>query len=211
MSDTEKKIYFGEEQAFILPMDYLTSVSPYFENAFKGAFREAVEKKIKLPNVKIKTFSIYVEWLYSRHIVDKDGEAFVTENATYTPRHSTLLNLYLFADEYDHPQLRRDVLQVFVKHSNQYENCVPIETVIKAYNRLPSTSPLLRFLVDHYAHEWNASSNKIEPPFPAQFLFSLSVKSLTQAMNHELPRRVESPYLNDCDYHEHDVEKEAGK
>ncbi|KAE9969166.1 hypothetical protein BLS_005464 [Venturia inaequalis] len=200
---------FGEKQDYILPMEYLTSVSPYFENAFKGSFREAVEKKISLANVEVETFGIYVEWLNSHKIVDENGEAFAGENAIEISRHAVLLKLYLFADEYDHPQLRRDVLEVFIRHTNKYTHCVGVETTSKAYDRLPANSPLLRFLVDHYACEWSPASTATETFPPIQFLYMLAIKLRAQADCLQLPRRVQSPYLNDCDYHEHDAEKEA--
>lgn len=196
---------FGEKQEFILPMGYLSSVSPYFENAFKGSFREATEKKIQLSNVEPETFGIYVEWLNSRQILDTDGEAFVGENDTDISRHSVLLKLYIFADEYDHPQLRRDVLQIFIMHTEKYKKCVPIKSISEAYSRLPSNSPLLRFLVDHYAFDWGSTEpKKTESEHPLHFLYSLAFKLQNQANNFELPRKVQSPYLNECDYHEHD-------
>ncbi|RDI82391.1 hypothetical protein Vi05172_g7703 [Venturia inaequalis] len=200
---------FGKKQDYILPMEYLTSVSPYFENAFKGSFREAVEKKISLANVEVETFGIYVEWLNSHKIVDESGEDFVGESETRVSQHPVLLKLYLFADEYDHPQLRRDVLEVFIRHTNKYTKCVKVKTISKAYDRLPSNSPLLRFLVDHYAYQWSPTSTATEKSLPVQFLYSLAIKLRAQTRSLELPRRVKSPYLNDCDYHEHDAEKEA--
>lgn len=200
---------FGEKQDYILPMEYLTSVSPYFENAFKGSFREAVEKKISLANVEVETFGIYVEWLNGREIVDSNGKAFVGASATHDSQQAVLLKLYLFADEYDHPQLRRDVLQVFIRHTNKYTHCVEFETISKAYDRLPSNSPLLRFLVDHYAYEWNPPNDTTERSLPVQFLYSLAITLCAQAASLQLPRTVKSPYLDDCDYHEHDAEKEA--
>lgn len=135
-------------------MEHLSSVSPYFENAFKGSFREATEKQIGLPNVEPDTFSIYVEWWNSYQIVDTDGKAFNGENTKPgTSRRLILLKLYVFADEYDNPQLRRDVLHVFVRYTNKCTEYGIFETVSEAYDRLPSNSPLLRFLVDHYAYE----------------------------------------------------------
>ncbi|QDS76608.1 hypothetical protein FKW77_007676 [Venturia effusa] len=205
---------FGESKEFVLPMEYLTSVSPYFEKAFEGSFREAGEKKIGLSNVEPDTFSIYVEWLHSRQIVDVDGGRFDGKKDALTEkaRHMALLKLYIFADEYDNPQFRRDTLHAFTRYTNKYTECVGPDAICQAYDRLPPNSPLLRFLVDHYAYEWSPRTpDPAGTKLPIQFLYIVAIKLRAQAVDHQLPRSTKSPYLNDCDYHEHDGEKKEEK
>lgn len=60
---------FGDEkQELVLPREYLTTVSEFFENRFKSAFREDNEKSLRLDDVETRTFRIFVEWLHGRKL-----------------------------------------------------------------------------------------------------------------------------------------------
>jgi hypothetical protein len=67
----------------------------------------------------------------------QDGEA-------DEPRFTELMQLYIFSDQFDVPQLRRDVMDTFMKYQEDYTSMYTISSVGLAYDRLPTSSPMLR-------------------------------------------------------------------
>jgi hypothetical protein len=155
-------IDFDDDQSFVLPREYLTDVSEFFENIFKGTFHEVNEKTLTLSDVEPVTFQIFIEWLHRRKFLNGEGEEYdgARDGEADESRFTELMNLYIFSDQFDVPQLRRDVLDTF----NNYQNNCPVlygtTAVTDAYNQLPQRSPMLRLLVDSYIDSWMGISEE---------------------------------------------------
>lgn len=210
---------FGNEEIFILPREYLTTVSEYFENMFQGAFRETTDKKVALNDVEPVIFRLFIEWLNNRRLHNTkreifDGSAQVQNYEGY----KQLLDLYVFSDEYDVPQLRRDVLDALVLFSHLSPTLFDMELVAQAYDKLPSNSPLLRFLVDEYAANWAGPVEDVRDDTPTAFLWDLTKTFCDLRRIRRRTGKIEEarfPSKKLCDYHEHrtddDVESSDGK
>lgn len=107
-----------------------------------------------------------------------------------------MIGLYLFADYYDVPALRRTIISELVMGYRK-----PFAIAALAVE-LPSSSPLYKFLVDTYVqHEYYAKSHYKKLPREFLYLFYLGVVT----KHRDKPCRCcHSP----CDYHEHDDEEE---
>lgn len=198
---------FGDGLEFVLPQEYLTTVSEFFENSFKGSFLEAKEKKLTLSDVKPVTFRIFVEWLNGRKLLNSEGVEYNGESdgKLEIKRFDELMLLYIFADQYDVPQLRRDVLETFVVYQDDCPTMVDPYLVRLAYDRLPSSSPMLSFLVDAFVFSWAGITpgEKASPPdYPSEFLLSTTSKFCSSRKQIMIVLE-NSPYESPCDYHEH--------
>jgi hypothetical protein len=58
--------------------DFLCSVTPYFNGAFKGSFLEAEDRTINLPDVRESTFRAFLEWCHLLLHPSPDGHEFLT-------------------------------------------------------------------------------------------------------------------------------------
>lgn len=198
----------NEAKDFIVAREYLISVSDYFVNAFNRSFREAADKKISLADVDSTTFGIFIEWLHSRVLVDKNGEKYDAEKDGEKEEENNvlkfmqLLDLYIFGDEYDVSQFRRDVIDIFIKYQVKSPSLPPCSTIQQAYERLPASSPLLQFLVDCWTFYYGGQdiANIKYDLLPRQFLMD----TMTEVCRAHHGEKRKNPYTSPCDYHEHD-------
>ncbi|KAF2499403.1 hypothetical protein BU16DRAFT_269771 [Lophium mytilinum] len=69
---------------------------------------------------------------------------------------SALVDLYIFADKYDMPQLRVDVIDMVHQENTNCIHFVPnIYAVAKAFENLPPQSGLYRYFFDVYVGQWD--------------------------------------------------------
>jgi hypothetical protein len=62
------------KKSFILAKALLCHRSPYFDRAFNGGFKEAVEQVLCLPEISIETFQLVVQYLYTgKFAIQKDA------------------------------------------------------------------------------------------------------------------------------------------
>jgi hypothetical protein len=147
------------EKSYHLHEAVLANVSKFFKAVFQHDFQEAKERTIQLTEVNITTFDIFVDWLYSsklyitevkpnnlsfeRQYWDDEQEAEIHE---YSKR---LTKLYIFANAHEIPQLSRVTIDALFELFCSENNCAlpASDNVVRAFNHLPSTSPLLDLLV----------------------------------------------------------------
>lgn len=74
-----------------------------------------------------------------------------------TRNEEELLAVYFFADEYNVPQLRKDVLDTLVKGLDNLgvKPDPRIDTILTVYELLSTKSPMKKWLVDRAARNWN--------------------------------------------------------
>ncbi|KAF2499687.1 hypothetical protein BU16DRAFT_615084 [Lophium mytilinum] len=127
--------------------------------------------------------------------------------------YSVLVDLYIFADKYDFPQLRYDIMDaIHVKSSIHF---VPdIHAVVKAFDNLPNTSGLYPYFFESWACDWNGQHRKIGNPsetieelLPKALVLEIMVRrSRALSLIHRSPGQIlpEEPHDYDvCRYHDH--------
>ncbi|KAE9977600.1 hypothetical protein EG328_001973 [Venturia inaequalis] len=195
-----------DEETFTLLREDLNTVSEYFENVFLGASRKAMHRKAVLTDVKPATFKIFAKWLNGKLILNTDGRGFDTvARAHNSDIFKQLLDLYVFADRYDVPQLRREVLDTLVTFSHFSPTLFDMELVAQAYDELPADSPFLRFLIDEYAANWSGPAEEVRDDTPVAFLWELTKKFCDLRSVRERTGKIEHvalPSERFCNYHE---------
>jgi hypothetical protein len=142
-----------------------------------------------------------------------------TWQATYQETIKALVRLYIFADRYNIPQLRDDVMSAYIGYCisyGLYPDPDDVEVIDLAYSKLPATSLLSRYLVLSTIYFWTPvkltlESGKLELLHPG---FTLDVMT-AQAQRGQPPEEGETdatktvPQLakyglrNSCVFHEH--------
>jgi hypothetical protein len=86
-------ILVGEEQQdFSVHKDLICHHSPYFKAAFNLEFDEAKTGTMKLPEISVEIFQLFLGWLYTQKLRD---ESMPPEQWRNT---NDLMKLYVFAD-----------------------------------------------------------------------------------------------------------------
>jgi hypothetical protein len=139
--------------------------------------------------------------------------------ATYQEVVQALVRLYIFADRYNIPQLRDDVMSTYIGYCisyGLYPDPDDVEVIDLAYTKLPTTALLSRYLVLSTIYFWTPikltlESGKLERLHPG---FTLDVMT-AQAQRGQPPEEGETdstkvvPQLakyglkNSCVFHEH--------
>ncbi|KAF2804176.1 uncharacterized protein BDZ99DRAFT_467548 [Mytilinidion resinicola] len=150
--------------------ELLCSSSEYFRGAFKGGFKEAEERSISLSDVPVPLMRQFIQWLYNGVIFPStDGimtsfEKRPLADIDLLDEHE-LLDLYVFGDAHDIPTLQQDTLSMIqritiLRLASKKEN-ISIQFVLDAYEKLPETSPLCEWLVNHFGCTWD--TRKLRP------------------------------------------------
>lgn len=200
----------GEEGGiFTVHAELLCFFSPYYRAALKGGFMESGKTQLKV-NVQGNILGSVVTWMYSGTVLNMDESMEVTCKI--------LIELYMFADEYDFLALRRCILSTW---DAAWPKVLPLYAhVNEAYQHLPTDSPMLRFLVELYTHHWETNfdhckeEEESRAQAPRQFLSALL------AGKSDLMKKIrdEEPVVCDCchtacNFHEHEswAEREASE
>ncbi|KAF2431846.1 hypothetical protein EJ08DRAFT_732932 [Tothia fuscella] len=206
----------SKETTYHILREHIISVSEYFENAFMGSFRQAGEKKWKTKDVNPKIFGVFIEWLMGRRLTDPDGVEYIYKKEMRADKiqeiFTEILDIYVFADEYNVPQLQRDAMNAFNKFQWDAPTMCSTSAVGHASSRLLNNSPLLRFLIDAYAFscsDWKANSDAASEATNIEWLELVPAEFFLAVLNRKGLPMERSPYQNLCDYHEYDVEEEV--
>lgn len=122
------------------------------------------------------------------------------------------IRLYVFADQYDVPALRRATID---KEWNDFENGMDVwrwSSSIHALRNLKISSPLCRLLVSEYANGWGEFygcelERRLRTKLPSEFLYAIMAeqsKALAEKSSHPGQRRGTL-----CTYHEHAQNQDA--
>jgi len=187
--------------------------------------------------VNVETFKLFMHWLYTGRLeyvdgsddprkADRDDSDNGQHQSASKPRwnwETTCasdaawdddgpLDLHIFADKYDVPQLRLETMRVLQRGYSETDEIPAYSTIIKAFENLPETSPLCRWLTDisgYYRsfHEDGEEEMALHSELPKAFLVgALLIRSRLYQGDDE-DDNLDQFW---CKYHEHDS-KEQGK
>ena len=192
---------------------FLTAVSPYFKDVLQQPSEDSSDRCLDVEDIAPVAIVIFCEWLYSRALRRPNGQAYfcqwtgsgrlADENALAMDAQvkEELIEVYIFADRYDIPQLRRDVLNAFMRTVIGNSASFPGPGQIKhAYDHLASSTPLVRFLIDTFSYAWNGLGLGGEcRDYPPEFILAV----LSKILRAPAQKPTRNPLLHPCDYHEH--------
>ncbi|KAH0007171.1 hypothetical protein KCU78_g11908, partial [Aureobasidium melanogenum] len=134
----------------LIPEDLLCYFSRYYTALLRGSFSEAGQDNVTL-ELDGSHAKWFVTWLYSGRFPDDLD-------------YPTLFQLYIFADKTDIPAMRKDIMTHIHKRSHRKGN-PPVEDAIEAFDKLPKSSGLVRWVLDRFANHSPVSAMNDNPEF----------------------------------------------
>ena len=192
-------VLVGEtEQRFTLHKGIVTQHSAFFRAACNGKFKESIEETVRLPEVDVAIFKIYVQWIYTGEIVVIDPEELTDHESKNAPtRYLRLTQLYVLADRLEDVHLRNAVVDTFLKLVDETRKCPSIRAIEKAYEQTAGGSMLRILFSDYYVQldcaEW---FKECREDLPQDFIFDVLVQSKQCS-------KIEPAWEDRCRYHEH--------
>ncbi len=187
-----------DSRSYLVHKSLLCYHSPYFASALKGYFKEADDDATTLKTVSTKVVDVFAAWLYTQQLPESDVEDGI------------VLLLYIFADRYNVPKLRKQTMDgLFSEYGPDTDELPGFWSITKAFDHLPHTSPVCRFLVDVYARKWDglwSEDDDASGELPREFLVEFI--AVTGEVN-GFEKRVGLPLKmpERCEYHEHEIDE----
>ncbi|KAJ4378442.1 hypothetical protein N0V86_006145 [Didymella sp. IMI 355093] len=205
----------SDEVSFTVHEQLLTFYSPFFRAALKGGFAEATRGEVRLKDVNEETFELFVHWLYHQRFPNKtDDPEFLKlwyHLDSTTVDAGALVDLHVFAEEYDVPNLKRQSIDSLFEQLNDEDQGLPSTKAIRyAFDSLDHDSSLCRLLVDAHC-EWGGHEGweticEGEDFEPHPVFLKNALKRYSQYIIAGLHGLGKTLVL--CDYHDHkDVEE----
>ena len=125
------------------------------------------------------------------------------ESLITTVQKDYLMHLYIFADQFDVPALRKDVINALWAKYIQNWLHPSYRIIIACWRQLPASSPLCRLLLATLVNAWSPAEDdcclterKMRTKLPATLLFELAAQLQLKRDNYQALEPI-------CEYHEH--------
>ncbi|KEQ74811.1 hypothetical protein M436DRAFT_62253 [Aureobasidium namibiae CBS 147.97] len=177
----------------------LSRFSPYYKAAFHRGFSESAQKIFDM-NISAVDMHFFKTWLRDGRLTSRWDKLTLEQT----------IRLYIFADYYDFPALRRTIMTKLVldKYGDRLNTRFLTHKVQDYLSELPPASPLYQWLAMVWAchnkgYSYSSQAYRLENQTPEEFRNLLhSIRS-----DGPLPRVCKCCY-HPCDYHEHESEQE---
>lgn len=71
-------VFVGRKEPFVVHRGFLCRESEYCQGTLNGRFSESESMQITLENESVRTFAMFLTWMYSRGILDPGENAFIS-------------------------------------------------------------------------------------------------------------------------------------
>ena len=219
LNSTKIEVLLSESASCTASKEWLIAVSSFFEGAFKPRPDGSIADRVDLTDVSSRTFDQFYEWLLSGRILTRDGLSLSehepdrrkcncgkdTNPDTYGADEdvSDLITLYIMADKYDIPQLRRDVTDELARLEGDSDVKISFYHVAQAAKGLPWNSRCLAVLIDLVAcgRKWyNVVQELWEEDIPSDLAKIIIDK--VYRLHHGDPWYLHEALSWPCTYHE---------
>ncbi len=169
------------KELFYVHKGIFCKISPFFEAALSGSFREFGEQTISFPD----TFEIFVQWVYTKSLslpsIDTAGET--------ASRYLILARLFVLADKLQVPVLKKESITIMYRSVCCAKWIPKAEVIQYACDQAQRNCGLRRLLVAVYV--WRASYTWYDGDGCANDLSKLGDFSVELAVG--LARRISHP------------------
>lgn len=208
----------GKTRKFFVHKELLCYYSPYYRTLLSGRWEDGKRRRSFVAETTQPALALFVKWLYTNDLSD----------AMSVKRWDDLAELYTFA----HPSLvmalQRDIIDTFLDdHLEAKVFCgFDYATIANVYRRLPTDSPLIRFIVVTHVHHWTPEAETAEVKerrqihAPVEFLLAVmegqaeliqdrnAVSRSTRNATKFGSKRCAMCRGDFCDFHAHESEEE---
>ncbi|KAF3005129.1 hypothetical protein E8E13_010297 [Curvularia kusanoi] len=164
----------------IVHKQLLIDRSLYFKKALSGAWVEAQEQKVRLPEDDPATFQVYVNLLYTDQISLSPVDSSKDANLAAQEEFEDLIDLYVLAEKLQDVNTKNKAIaallgSTFEVRSDGLEYLPGIDAIERAYKNTTSESLLRKLIVDLWT-EFGASGGVVrDEEYPSEFLHDMVI------------------------------------
>ena len=144
-----------EERRFVAYKDVLCYSSKFFRAALEKDFKEKNEKIVRLPEVDIGTFSIYLQWAYTGQVVGVPVCQTCLHNSYQgvygeheDPCEMAYIDLYILGDLLDDIRLRNHIMDMIALNNLEFDTLPAVKAIQRAWASTPPHSKLRQYCLD---------------------------------------------------------------
>ncbi|KAJ8112979.1 hypothetical protein OPT61_g4786 [Boeremia exigua] len=221
MRENVVKVVIGPDHTeYYVHSGLLKQHSEYFKRALNGNWKESDENTIRLVDVECKTFDIFLEWLYTQwyppnsqfHDGFDDDDGWIYDWAELER-----VKACAFGDRFQATEFLKASENALIDVLIRYQNGFPNREVVElAFECLPSSSPVLKALMDshcYYRKSYYHDSLESEEAeaverlsgLPERFLIGVAWRCMKLLNN-----GGEEKALVRCEYHRHGPNEGTG-
>ncbi|KAH0290143.1 hypothetical protein M436DRAFT_65314 [Aureobasidium namibiae CBS 147.97] len=184
----------ANKELYTCHKDLLCFYSDFFRAAFDGSSKEAVERKIELPDVDTDVFEAFQYWLYTQSWPENKVEP------NDFPEWSLLVKLWIFGDQHQIPLLQNRVMALVI-YKIEDDQSNPLFLIQEVYENTTSSSQLREAVVDMVTHK----ASSLKETDGETRLADQALLDITNAMNRISPngRHYPRALCRGCHYHVH--------
>ncbi|KAI9883636.1 MAG: hypothetical protein M1823_004601 [Watsoniomyces obsoletus] len=194
----------SQEKRFTVHDALLREHSRFFQAALRGAFREAHEREVRLPDGDPEHFDLFLQWLYTQDLGHvRDAVEKINGGSYDIDRHFELL-FHLYFSIGDALQVRalKNAIVDQTIHLVEHSSFVPCSQQVKqVFERTSPSNHLRRLIVD--IHLWDVEKSFLEEHeswFDREFWRDMAFAGIAFR---ERPTGTIPPYVeNPTSYHE---------
>lgn len=181
-----------QEHKFVIHRDPVCAKSKMFAKSFLGSFQEAETGIIRLEDIPVCLFRIFVSWLYDRRLQYARSDPLVSANDEFamvvSPKTNAdeqqpetwpffiLVRLFLLGDRFDAWEFRTAAIDAMIQERRKTQK-PPRQSVINhAFEHTTEGSPLRKLLIHMHAyHTKRCQSASRYYEMPVEFLAGMVV------------------------------------
>ena len=203
------------KEKFTAPKCFLTKSAEFFKACCSSSWKEGQTNTIELPEETPETFSAYLQWLYTEHLVIVDGFN-LDDIKVYSedePENSAaqeetdaafkaLCDFAVLADRLGDASFTNTVIDWMLKIVTRLNRIVQAEHAIRTYAILPKFSGIRRLLLDlDLGRGHSEYMERDAEMYTLEYTFDLAVSLMKVAeKGNEYP---DPRWESRCNYHEH--------
>lgn len=187
---------------FVVHKCYLTKTSDFLSAALNGAWREAKNGRINLPNVEPRAFECYIQWLYTGEVPVEFGKQGTTNMEVAFVAYDLLMDLYMLGHFLLDAGFQNAVIDSTLKTKRETTIYPGAGSIRQIWDETPEDCTMKRLITRWWVSSCKPTSVEKEKHLPADFQVALLQGFIELRNNNNMLSRPS--YDTRCDYHEHD-------
>ena len=150
-------------QPFKIHQPLICNESAFFATAFASRFKEGADLSMSLPDDSSEVFEIFAQWLYTKQYYYTMDMTDAASRRMVQP-----VQLYIFADKYEIPVLKRGIIRLFFAAARAAQREPPASMIEHVYDNTSRNDELRSLLVDWW---WTFRYTKLPLPLGCDRLY----------------------------------------
>lgn len=205
-----------------MPEHLIVEKSQYFKAAYRGDWKEAQTRTVKLQDVDVEAFDSYMFWIHRGELaINTDFdllEGGKIQHAAAYAHINKLVRLWLLGDRLSDSKFRNTVMDAIlgvfsglISDSGTGSRLLPPHLTVLIWSNTTEGRALRRLVIDYYLYavtpeEMDSQWDKFHPDFVKELAVG-ALKRPSEARSD--PREVEVWTRRICDFHEHGLNEDS--